>query len=334
MQYLTMTRDMTLKQLSDIVGDRNLDTVLNTNNMERSYNIGAQFYAKIEEVSKTDAIDYQKKLSILNQFVGDSDLYEKAALGTENDWKALASFSCFTNAIKISNSVTIPSSVGVLGNGEPVPKNIYKECSESLKKNHEIKPEIFAEYNASYYDGARIGRSATNTGFKTYQWFKFPKDIALYSALADEMIYFPVYPEGFSDGVTANYDDMPEMLYQYEPWKVYKSSGPREIKFTFKFHRDMWTGDHRDGKANEVIRKCQANCYPQYNGSLVNYSLVAMYMHNDNLITGVMTDCDVSWDGPIGLDGFYLECELSFTIVEVSPQPLNYDSVRSKKLIQ
>ena len=148
------------------------------------------------------------------------------------------------------------------------------------------------------------------------------------------MLYFPVYPEGFEDGYVANYEEMPEMLYQYEPWKVYKSSGPREITFTFEFHRDMWTGDHRDEHANALVRGCQANCFPEYDGSLVNVPLVTLYMHGQNLITGVMTTCKVNWKGPIGLDGFYLMCELTIGITEVSPTPLNYTTVRNKRLIE
>jgi hypothetical protein len=147
------------------------------------------------------------------------------------------------------------------------------------------------------------------------------------------MLYFPVYPEEYDDGVSANYEEMGEMLYQYEPWKVYKSSGPRENTFTFKMHRDMWTGDHRDGNANALIRGCEANCYPDYDGSLVNVPIVTLYIHGSNLITGVMTSCKTHWSGPIGLDGYYLCCDLTLTIVEVSPQALNYNTVRSKGLI-
>jgi hypothetical protein len=148
------------------------------------------------------------------------------------------------------------------------------------------------------------------------------------------MLYFPVYPENIDDGVSANYEEMNEMLYQYEPWKVYKSSGPRENTYTFVFHRDMWTGDHRDGSANNLIRGCEANCYPNFDGSLVNVPIVTLYIHGVNHITGVMTNCKVKWDGPIGLDGFYLKCELSFTITEISPQALNYNTVRNKGLIE
>lgn len=341
MQYLTITRDMTLWQLANIVGERNLDAVLNANGLERAYNIGEQFYDKVDRLSNIeDPVGYQTKLNILNQFVGDSDLYEKAALGDDATWTTLFQMGCFPDAIKIPEDITLPSAVGILGNSEPISRSIYQQCVDSLlnpdgEYPHSIDPTIFAEYNASYYGGAYVGNDGEYTNSEPFQWFNLPwGEVGLYSSLSDEMLYFPVYPKGFDDGATANYEDMPEMLYQYEPWKVYKSSGPREITFNFEFHRDMWNGDHRDGMANKLIRGCEANCYPEYNGSLVNYPLVSMYIHGENIITGVMTDCKVTWDGPIGLDGFYLKCDLSFTIVEVSPQPLNYTTVRNKRLIQ
>ena len=80
-------------------------------------------------------------------------------------------------------------------------------------------------------------------------------------------------------------------------------------------------------------RGCKANCYPDYDGSLVNTSLVTLYINGKNFITGVMTNCKVKWDKPIGLDGFYLMCELSFTIVEVSQQALSYTTIKNKGLI-
>lgn len=342
MQYLTITKDMTLWQLINIVGERNIDAVLNANGLERAYNIGEKFYARNAAIKNTGiTVDYQKKLSILNQFVGDSDLYEKAAVSAEDDWVLLASYNCFPDAIKIPDGIELPNSIGVWGNNIAVNDVIYQQCVMSLLRSegdepHTIDQSVFSEYSASYYSGMFMESDVEDGRINAYQWFKLPwKEVFLYSSLSDEVLYFPVYPKGFGDGTSANYDDMPEMLYQYEPWKVYKSSGPREIKFTFEhIHRDMWNGDHRDGMANQLIRGCEANCYPEYNGSLVNYSLVSMYINGENLITGVMTDCNVEWSGPIGLDGFYLVFDLSFTIVEVSPEPLDFTAVRNKGLIQ
>ena len=339
MQYLKMTNDMTLSQLSNIVGERNVDAVLNTNGLTRAVNIGKKFSDMVRNTvtATTATVGAVKQLSILNQFVGDSDLYEKAYLGNEDDWKMLSQYNCFTDAVKIPTEVTLPLSTSILGNGEPIPNNIYKACTKSLSGDDpQIDPTIFSEYNASF-SGNSYGITVTgnNASNEPFQAFALPwGEVCLYSTLSNEMLYFPVYPEELSDGYPAKYDEMPEMLYQYEPWKVYKSSGPREISFTFKFHRDMWTGDHRDGCANDLIRGCEANCFPNYNGALVHTSLVTLYIHGQNFITGVMTDCKVNWSGPLGLDGFYLYCELTISITEVSPIPLNYTSVRNKRLIQ
>lgn len=336
MQYLEMTKDMTLSKLASVVGERNVDSVLNANGLDRSVNIGKDFAEKIKNISSEPETDYQKKMSILNQFVGDYDLYEKAALGTEQDWNALATYNCFTDAIQIPIEVQLPPSVGILGNSEPVSGLIYDACISDLKKSGKINISHFSEY-AAIPDSVGLGVSytgATSTG-EPFQWFKLPwGEITLYSSISGEMLEFPVYPEGMDDGVSANFDEMGEMLYQYEPWKVYKSSGPRQKTFTFEFHRDMWNGDHRDGCANDLIRGCEANCYPNFDGSLVNVPLVTLYIHGVNNITGVMTDCKTNWKGPIGLDGFYLVCELSFTIVEVSQQALSYDVIRNKGLLE
>lgn len=334
MQYLEITKDLTLSDLARIVGERNVDSVLNANGLDRSVNVGEEFFSR--EVPETD-VDYQQKLNVLNRFVGDYDLFERAALGSDDSWRTLSQYNSFPDAIRIPSDVHLPDSEGVLGNGEPIPSRVYQACVNSIKfsEDHSIDPAIFADYNASF-SGSNYGITSTGNASDApvFENFRFPKgEVGLYSSLSDEIIYFPVYPDGFEDGYSANYEEMPEMLYQYEPWKVYKSSGPREITFNFKFHRDMWTGDHRDGKANELIRACQANCFPEYDGSLVNVSTVTLYIHGRNLITGVMTSCKPSWDKPIGLDGFYLMCELSISITEVSPEALNYSSVKSKELI-
>ena len=332
MQYLKMTKDMTLSDLASVVGERNVDSVLNTNGLDRTVNIGEEFLSRTLTSANPD---YQQKLNILNQFVGDSDLFEKAALGTEDGWRHLSEYNCFSDAIHIPEDVHLPPAEHLLGNGEPISDRVYNACVDSLVNEHYIKPTIFAEYNASFSaNSLGITSNGVVAAGEPFQWFRIPwGEVCLYSSLTDEILEFPVYPDGFEDGYTANYEEMPEMLYQYEPWKVYKSSGPREISFNFNFHRDMWTGDHRDEHAKHLIRSCQANCFPRYDGSLVKVPTVSLYIHGYNLITGIMSNCKVKWDKPIGLDGFYLVCDLSFTITEISPEPLNYDVVKNKRLI-
>lgn len=323
---------MTLSELSDIVGERNVDSVLNANGLTRSVNIGKQLFERNTE-GITDA---QTKMNILNMLVANSDVFEKAALGTDEDWYSLYAYGTFPDCLIIPDEIDIPSSALVLGNGEPISSDIYEKCGNSLRSVGIIDPIIFNEYSVSSLSA--YGVTNTNSSTKNsnpFEWFALPwGKISLYSSLSDDMMDFPVYPLEYSDGYEATYETMPDMLYQYEPWNVYKSSGPRSNSFTFKMHRDMWTGDHRDGLANKLIRFCEANCFPDYNGSAVNVPRVTLFINSKNLITGVMTSCKVDWEGPIGLDGWWLECTLHLEITEASPVALNYTTVLNKGLIE
>lgn len=328
MQHLAVSKNTTLSDLSDIVGERNVDYILNTNGLPRTVNIGEKLY----DSTPIQPVDAQSKISILNTLVDSSDVFERAALADSTDWYSLYMRGTFKNFIKIPEEIKLPQSVLVLGNKEPVNSNIYHACMNGLKQRGAIDPTIFAEYSILPSNAYGVTSAATPMG-NPFQWFTLPwGKISLYSSIANDSIDFPVYPEGFSDGYSANYDQMPEMLYQYEPWQVYKSSGPRQNSYVFHMHRDMWTGDHRDGCANDLIRFCESNCFPEYDGAMVNTAMVTLYLNGNNHITGVMTSCKVDWDGPIGLDGFYLEFTLTIEITEVSPQALNYTTVRNKGL--
>lgn len=333
MAYLQITKQTTLSQLADSVGERNVDYVLNANGLTRSVNIGKKLLAR-DTSGTTDA---QTKLNILNTLVGSSDVYEKAALGTEEDWVSLSKYSTFKDYIYIPEELDIPLSTLVLGNKEPVNSIIYDAVTDSLKNPpYAIDPAIFSEYSAT---ATGAYGTSNNTlpinSVNPFEWFQLPwGKISLYSSMSKEMVDFPVYPLEISDGVTASYEQMPNMLYQYEPWNVYQSSGPRTNTYTFVMHRDMWTGDHRDGLANKLVRYCEANCYPKYSGAAVNTPQVTLYINSVNHITGILTDCKVDWGGPLGLDGWYLNLTVTLTITEVAKDPIDYYSMLNRGLIE
>lgn len=328
MQHLSISRNTTLSDLADIVGERNVDYILNTNGLKRTVNIGEELYKD----TPIQQIDVQSKITVLNSLVDNYDAFEKAALGDESDWYSLYMRGTFKNFIKVPDEIQLPQSVLVMGDDEPVADALYKACTKSLLEQGYVDPTLFSEYTV--LPSGAFGVESTSTGSENpFQWFQLPwGKISLYSSIADDMVNFPVYPEGFSDGYSANYTTMPDMLYQYEPWQVYQSSGPRSNSYTFDMHRDMWSGDHRDGCANDLIRFCEANCFPSYDGAMVNTPTVTLYLNGNSHITGVLTSCKVDWDGPIGLDGFYLHFTLTLEITEVSKQPLNYNTVRTKGL--
>ena len=351
MQFLMTSKTMTLEDLADRIGERNVDSMINVNSLSRSVNIGRQFVDRAFHTSVD--VDYQTKINILNTFVGSSDIYERAALGSERDWACLANYGSFSDAMAVPEDVILPSATDVLGNDESISTSIYDQCIASLTNLGFVDPSIFSQNllagNTNYgiinendktdnKQGNLLGQrfnTSSSSKISPFQNFKIPWGaILLYSSIDNTSMEIPAYPEQLSDGYKANLSEMPEMLSQYEPWQIYKSSGPRQQSVSFKLHRDMWTGDHTDGHANTLIRFCQANCFPKYDGASVHYPEVSLYINGSNYITGVMTDCKVDWEGPILSDGFYAAFTLSFDITEVSPMALNYNSVMRKGLIE
>lgn len=332
-KYIQLTSTTKLSELSKIVGPKNVENILVANNIDRTPNIGKAFIQKCADIARSAiSISWQKKSTILNTLVGDSDVFEKAALESDDGWKVISALGTFAGMLRIPDTIEIPSSYSTLGDNTPIAQTIYDNAMAQLEKApHIIDPSVFNEVSTIQH--TKIINSGTSrsdfTRFFNLPWGK----ITLYSTLSDSGIDIPAYPEEYSDSRKANYTQMPDMLYQYEPWQLYESSGPRQNTFEFHLHRDMWTSDHTDEKANELIRYCQANCYPEYNGSAVNVPIVSLYVEGKCLIRGVMTDVSVNWSGPLGSDGWYLEFKLSLSIIEVSETALSHSAIKSKPLI-
>lgn len=337
MQFLSISRKTKLTDIANAVGSRNVESVLHLNDLDRAPNIGEKFAEKCAEtIQDTADVTYDKKISLLNTLTSDADVFETAALTSSSGWKLLSSMNTLPGYLKLPETLRVPDSTAILGNDEVVSSTVYDKVIKCLTSiPHTIDPSIFSDYSPSRSVALPLTQYASGDGSDPMQWFRIPwGEVSLYSSLSDTMMDFPVYPKELSDGVKANYTTMPDLLYQYEPWQIYTSSGPRSQSYTFDFHRDMWTGDHGDGKANELIRFCMANCYPEYRGSAVNTSLVTLYIAGKPLITGVMNDVNVNWDGPLGKrDNWYLHCTMELSITEVSQTKLDYNTMMTKPLI-
>lgn len=333
MQFLQIKQNETLTSLRDIVGPFNLENILAVNALKRIPYIGRQLNERSQSIIENDEeVSLEFKISALNKASSDADVFETMALMGESGWKIYKATNALPNTLFVPESVTLPKSENIIGNSRRVTDEIYNKAVSCLRTQGYIDPEIFNTY--SYEKNTKVSTSTSNNYSNLFEFFKIPwGNMSIYSSLSDEMKDFPVYPEEYSDAVRANYTTMPELIYQFEPWQLYTSSGPRSNTYNFTFHRDMWTGDHRDGKANELIRFCEANCYPEYNGSAVNTSLSSLYVNGHILIRGIITDVSKVWSGPNGLDDFPLVCKLTLSFIEVSPYPLDYWTVKSKPLI-
>lgn len=336
MQFLSIANNETLTSLADKVGKRNVPEVLVANQLTRTRNIGGQFADMCSSIASTaKAATAKEKTAVLNTFTGDSDIFEAAALLGESAWKVLNKLGTLPGYLKIPETIDpLPRSASILGNGQPVSTVIYTKVMKSLQGTGDISSEIFNEYSSAMSVSLSRTTERTSSPLETFNGFMLPwGKIRLYSSLVNDTVDFPVYPEELRESRQAVYTQMPDLIYQYEPWYTYQSSGPRTQEYTFHFHRDMWTGNHLDGKANDLIRFCEANCYARYSGSAVYAPTVRMYINGATHIAGIMTQCDVHWSGPIGRDGWYLDCELTLSITEIADQPLSYDTVMTMGLI-
>lgn len=339
MQFISIQSNTKLKDLIKSLGVENTQSILSANDLSWSPNVGKQFSQKCEQIKQsTGKVDYQRKATILNRYLQNQDIFEKAAIASEDEWKVISVMGTFEGMLRVPDDVILPDSAGVLGSEDSVSNTVYNAAMSQLYTPplHTIDPSIFNEYSstASSIQVDQGNSSYNGSSYNAMQWFCIPwGEVTLHSSLDNTSIDFPCYPENISDSKKANYSQMPQLLYQYEPWQVYESSGPRSNTYKFDIHRHMWSGDHSDGKANELIRFCEAHCYPRFNGSMVNVSVATLYVHGNPLIRGVITSVETDWDGPIADDGFYLHCSLSITITEVSDTPLNYDTIKAKPLI-
>lgn len=334
MQFWKIDKSTRLSDLGALVGSRNVDQVLHYNELPRTPNIGRALADLCDTTisEATGPVDKSRKRTVLSSFTGDSDVFETAALSSEDDWKLISAKNTFPMHIKLPELIPVPDSTSILGNGVGVSSVVFTKALEMLESTGKISPSVFGEYNSNVAGTIMAASAALSTN--VFGEFHIPwGDIRLYSSIGDEYVDFPVYPESVSDSRKANFTEMPELLYQYEPWYIYTSSGPRSNTYLFDFHRDMWNGDHNLGGANKLIRFCESQCFPEYRGSAVDYPIVTLYVHGQVLISGVLVDVSPEWDGPIGHDGWYLHCKLSLTFNEVSQEPLNHTTMKRKGVI-
>ena len=172
MQFLTLDKETKLKDFSDEVGSRNADYILAANSIDRSPNIGKKFYESCEAAKKSiENISWQRKSQILNTFTQDSDIFETAALLGENDWKVLSALGTFPGMVKVPDSITLPDSVNILGNGQGVKSEIYNKAMKSLEEHNYVDPSIFNEY--SNIKNSKIAEGASHSS-STFSGFNLP----------------------------------------------------------------------------------------------------------------------------------------------------------------
>lgn len=334
MQILQISSSTKIRELISMLGRSTTESVLNYNDIGWTANVGSAFDKKCKDtILQTKPIDHQRKATILNGLVDDLDIFEKASLSSEDDWKIISKLGTFANYLKIPDGIKLPDSDRTMGNNVKVPSRIYEAVMQQLSSYpYQIDPAIFNEYSNVKPTELNYVTKQSSTSYFAGRMLP-AGTITITSSISGETVDMPCYPEEISDSRKANYTTMPDILYQYEPWQLYESSGPRSNTYTFKMHRDMISGDHSDGVVNDIIRFLESNCFPEYSGSVVNTPICSMYIHGVQHIRGVITSVECNWSGPILRDGWYGAVDVQVAFTEVSDTPLSYSVVRQKGVI-
>ena len=155
------------------------------------------------------------------------------------------------------------------------------------------------------------------------------------NTIEDPYFILPTYPDTINDTLRSTFDQT-SALSRSAPVYTYSNSGPREVQFTFKFHRDMMdefnqgVSNYKLGEGEDyvegLVRCLQAIAVPKYNlqNKLVEPPLVAVRISNDIFIKGIVNGgVSVNYEKPLLYpDGRYAVMVVSFTVSEIDP----YDS--------
>ena len=207
MKLLSISNSTTLKELSDMVGYNNVTDVLVANNLTRSPKIGEQFQKITDKLKSADSnIDYisdssvmtDRKLTVLKNFMDDSDIFEKACLSNNREWQVISKLNTFSGYLKLPDRVAdaIPNNVSIMGNGVPVANSVYNDVITSLKDYGYVDVTVFNTYDGVTINGINNRRTSTDFGSNDVNtWFKIPfHEITLYSNLLDTFMDIPAYP--------------------------------------------------------------------------------------------------------------------------------------------
>lgn len=159
-------------------------------------------------------------------------------------------------------------------------------------------------------------------------------DCYLYISHLDEGYQYwqlPGYPDEITDQMNSTFAET-TALGRSAPVYTFSNAGPRSIRISLNFHRDMFeempsnvTPLDGEDKAESFIHALQAIAVPKYNLSnkAIEPPLVAIRLGREVFIKGIVSGgISVTFGKPILVNEKYATVKIDFTISEVDP----YDS--------
>lgn len=203
---------------------------------------------------------------------------------------------------------------------------LYGDTGEGIDANKVISAQNarWSRDKLKLYDYQTIGTQRNNSILQSVEVI-----------IGNTLIYMPCWPENVQDGAQAEYDT-PSINGRSAPYVIYSRTGERSIDFVFKLHREMLDTPvaelteniiknpdsvaTRAGEIDRIVRLIESAVYPNYDGSVAAVR-TQVKIGKSVYISGVMTSQNTNWYGPIGSDFKYKQCDLSFTVMEVTDNP-------------
>ena len=146
-----------------------------------------------------------------------------------------------------------------------------------------------------------------------------------------KFVILPSYPESVTDSLSADFaSDTP--LSRSAPIFSYKSSGPRTVQITLKFHREMMSQinygvsnlnvELGDDYVDTLLKELQAIALPSYKqaSKMVDPPQVAIRFGNDIFIKGVVIGgITLVYGLPILDNNKYAVVDVTFSVTETDP---------------
>ena len=153
------------------------------------------------------------------------------------------------------------------------------------------------------------------------------------------LISLQTFPESIQDTLGVRFNEYTP-LTRTAPIFSYISSGPREMQFTLKLHRDMFgeiyyfdstlkvkqnensLTDMNDDYIETIIKEIQSAALPRYNSSekMVDPPIVAIRFGDDIFCKGIISSSvGVTYSGPILANNKYACIDLNFGVKEIDP---------------
>lgn len=168
----------------------------------------------------------------------------------------------------------------------------------------------------------------------------------IYLYHTDTFIILPVFPESVSDTNNAGFSPTTPIA-RSAPIYSYTGSGPREVRFDMKLHRDMMTQvnytasnvtvEIGDDYVDTLVKQIQACALPNYQSAakMVDPPMVAIKIGRDVFIKGVVIGGpSITYSGALVVNSYvengvikadwdspprYSEISISLTIAEIDP---------------